>query len=179
MRPSILEGDRIFVNKCAYALKVPFTLWRVAEWSAPQRGDVVIFFHPRTGQRLVKRIVALPGETIALRDNVLWIDGRPAAYAPAPGGDGQQRGLLEIIDGRSHPVLLTPRASAKRDFAPVAVPAGEYFLMGDNRDQSYDSRYFGTVPRRFIVGRSPAVVFSLDSDHHYRPRTDRFLRGIP
>src|SRR5438552_5215625 len=69
MNPSILEGDRIFVNKLAYDLKVPFTTWHIAEWSQPTRGDVVVFYSPVTGIRLVKRVVGLPGDTITLRDN--------------------------------------------------------------------------------------------------------------
>ena len=75
MNPSIVEGDRIFVNKCAYDLKVPFTLWRVAEWSGPHRGDVVVFYSPADGRRLVKRVVGLPGETIEMRNTVLFING--------------------------------------------------------------------------------------------------------
>src|SRR6266542_2688963 len=82
MKPTILEGDRVWVNKLAYDLKVPFTTWRVAEWSNPQRGDIVVFFSPHDGQRLVKRVVGLPGDTIELRNNTLVINGRPAVYQP-------------------------------------------------------------------------------------------------
>ncbi len=187
MKPSIVEGDRIFVNKCAYALKVPFTSWRIAEWSQPRRGDVVVCFSPEDGKRLVKRIVALPGQTVELRDNVLIIDGKAAAYAPpgaaaanrlGPVADGRVL-MLEKIDGRSHPVLFTPGIRAMRCFGPVRVPAGQYFLLGDNRDSSRDSRFFGPVARRQIVGRAPAVVFSLNRDRYYRPRGDRFFRSIP
>src|SRR6202142_3543320 len=82
MKPPILEGDRVFVNKLAYDLKVPFTTRHIAEWSNPQRGDIVVFFSPRDGQRLVKRVVGLPGDTIELRNNGLVLNGKPVEYQP-------------------------------------------------------------------------------------------------
>src|SRR5260370_40860004 len=82
MKPTILEGDRVFVNKLAYDLKVPFTTWHIAEWSNPQRGHIVVFFSPHDGKRLVKRVVALPGDTIELRNNALVLNGHPVEYTP-------------------------------------------------------------------------------------------------
>src|SRR6266516_915120 len=82
MRPTILEGDRVFVNKLAYDLKVPFTTWHVAEWSHPKRGDIVVFFSPHDGERLVKRVIGLPGDTVELRNNVLVLNGEPVNYQP-------------------------------------------------------------------------------------------------
>src|ERR1017187_6512279 len=82
MRPTILEGDRIFVNKLAYDLKVPFTTRHIAEWSNPQRGDIVVFFSPHDEKRLVKRVIGLPGDTIELRNNALVINGQPVEYQP-------------------------------------------------------------------------------------------------
>ena len=75
MRPTILEGDRVFVNKLAYDLKVPFTTWHLAQWDNPQRGDIVVFYSPYDGKRLVKRVVGLPGDILELRDNSLIING--------------------------------------------------------------------------------------------------------
>ena len=87
MNPTIVEGDRIFVNKLAFGLRVPFTMWQVAQWSQPSRGDVVVFHSPHDGQRMVKRVIALPGETVELIANRVFINGRPAAYQPpAPMG---------------------------------------------------------------------------------------------
>src|SRR5688500_9436389 len=86
MNPTILEGDRIFVNKLAYDLKVPFTGWRVAEWGGPRRGDIVIFYSPADGVRLVKRVVAVPGDTVQMIDNRLLLNGVPAAYGPLDEG---------------------------------------------------------------------------------------------
>src|SRR6267142_3827207 len=82
MRPTILEGDRVFVNKVAYDLKVPFTTWHIAEWSNPRRGDIVVFYSPYDGQRLVKRVIGLPVDTIELRNNVLVLNGQPVEYKP-------------------------------------------------------------------------------------------------
>src|SRR5258708_26120151 len=76
MKPTIVEGDRVFVNKLAYDLKVPFTTWHIAQWDNPRRGDVVVFYSPHDGQRLVKRVIGLPGDSIELRNNVLFLNGQ-------------------------------------------------------------------------------------------------------
>src|SRR5688572_4468435 len=80
MKPTLLVGDRILVNKLAYDLKVPFLGWRLAHWADPQRGDVVVFFSPLDGTRMVKRVIALPGDRVELVDNRLWVNGEPARY---------------------------------------------------------------------------------------------------
>jgi signal peptidase I len=80
MQPTILVGDRVLVNKLAYDLKVPFTTWHIAEWSNPQRGDIVVFFSPKDGTRMVKRVIGLPGDTIELRNNQLFINDHPVDY---------------------------------------------------------------------------------------------------
>src|ERR1017187_2542931 len=83
MKPTILEGDRVFVNKLAYDLKVPFTTWHLAQWSNPQRGDIVVFYSPKDGMRLVKRVIGLPGDTVELRNEQLIINGQPVDYTAA------------------------------------------------------------------------------------------------
>ena len=188
MKPSILEGDRIFVNKLAYDLKVPFTTRRLATWADPQRGDVVVFFSPENGQRLVKRVVGLPGDAITLWRNRLVVNGEPAGYAKL------NPWIVEQIDARdrsshrfaserlaelSHPVMVTPGKRALRSFGPVTVPPGQYFVMGDNRDNSRDSRYFGFVERHLILGEVTAVVLSVDGERHYLPRWGRFFTAMP
>src|SRR5881394_860424 len=80
MKPTIVEGDRVFINKLAYDLKVPFTTWHLAEWSNPKRGDIVVFYSPHDGKRLVKRVVGLPGDLIELRNEKLIINGDPVEY---------------------------------------------------------------------------------------------------
>src|SRR6266404_7538153 len=84
MKPTILEGDRVFVNKLAYDLKVPFTTWHIAEWSNPKRGEIVVFYSPYDGKRLVKRVIGLPGDTLELRNEVLVLNGQPVEYKPIP-----------------------------------------------------------------------------------------------
>lgn len=188
MKPSILEGDRVWVNKLAYDLKVPFTTWHLAEWGDPARGEVVVFFSPANGMRMVTRVIGLPGDTVELRDNRLFLNGRAVDYAaldpaivsaiPAaqqPGHDFAREQLPE----RPHPVMATPALPARRSFGPVTVPAGHYFMLGDNRDNSLDSRFFGTVPREKIVGRSTAVVLSLDRERWFAPRWERWFTAMP
>jgi len=180
MRPTLLEGDRIFVNKIAYDLKVPFTTWHLAEWDDPARGDVVIFFSPADGMRLVKRVVGLPGDVVVMRDNRLILNGQPVVYhAEGPIPDESTALLLtEQLPRHPHPVQVLPDRPSLRSFGPIFVPEGQYLMLGDNRDNSADSRYFGFVSRELIVGRVVAVVASLDPDRNYLPRSDRFLRPI-
>lgn len=187
MRPTILEGDRVWVNKVAYDLKVPFTTWHIAEWSHPQRGDIVVFFSPHDGLRLVKRVVGLPGDTIEVRNNALIINGNPVEYQPIaqellrdiPAAERVGRVFAsEQLPGQTHAVTGNPAASGKRHTEPHIVPAGEYFMMGDNRDDSFDSRFWGTVDRKQIVGRATAVVMSLDKQHSWKPRWQRFFTPL-
>ena len=188
MKPTILEGDFIFVNKLAYDLKVPFTTWHLAEWTNPSRGDVVVCFAPDDGIRLVKRVVAVPGDTLELRNNVLFINGERAAYQPP-----QERVLAylsaidleharfatETVEGRSHAVMAYPTAfSPRRSFGPLALGPHEYFVMGDNRDNSKDSRYFGIVRRDVIVGEALSVVASFKKPGKRTPRFHRFFSAL-
>src|SRR6476646_9480569 len=82
MKPTIQEGDRVFVNKLAYDLKVPFTTWHIAQWDNPRRGDIVVFYSPYDGKRLVKRVIGLPGDTVELKNDALILNGKPVQYAP-------------------------------------------------------------------------------------------------
>jgi len=188
MKPTILEGDFIFVNKLAYDLKVPFTTWHLAEWTSPSRGDIVVCFEPDDGTRLVKRVVAVPGDTLELRTNVLFINGQRADYQPAqdrmltylPATD-RKRALLatETVENRSHAVMAYPSyASPVRSFGPVALGPDEYFMMGDNRDNSKDSRYFGIVPRERIVGEALSVIASFEKPGKRLPRFRRFFSSL-
>ena len=187
MRPTILEGDRIFVNKLAYDLKVPFTTLHLAEWSNPQRGDIIVFFSPHDEKRLVKRVVGLPGDTLELRNNALAINGQPVEYKTIseellrdiPAADRAGRVFAnEQLPGQTHAVAGNQTLPAMRSFAPYRVPEGQYFMMGDNRDDSFDSRYWGTVERKRIVGRATAVVMSLDKENYWLPRSHRFFTSL-
>ncbi|MHC4695747.1 MAG: signal peptidase I [Planctomycetota bacterium] len=188
MKPTIVEGDRIFVNKLAYGLRVPFTSWQLIERDGPQRGDVVIFFAPEDGMRMVKRVIGLPGDRIELRNNRVYVNGEPAVYERLdddiietipPQSRYLHRFAGELIDGRSHPMMTTPLTRSRRTYGPIDVPPGAYFVMGDNRDGSRDSRWIGCIQRDRIVGQATGVVLSVDPDRYYLPRWERFFRGLP
>jgi len=186
MKPTILEGDLVFVNKLAYDLKVPFTLQRLAEWDNPARGDIVVFFSPHDGTRLVKRMVAVPGDTIELRNNVLLLNGKAMAYesvnvqayAKEIYEDARAVLALEQGAGRSHLVMELPSRRAARTFDAVTVPPGKYFMLGDSRDNSFDSRFWGFVERKQIVGKANRVLLSFDKNHHYVPRLGRTFSSL-
>ena len=187
MNPTILEGDLVYVDKLAYDLRVPLTLHRLAKWSQPKKGDIVICFSPEDQIRLVKRIVALPGDTIELRSNVLFINGHPLNYTRIDTEDAEQllsrlknRAVFatEDLDGHQHPVMSIPSISAMRNYGPVIVPQDKYFVMGDNRDNSRDSRYFGFVEGKAIVGKAKAVIVSFDTVDKYQPRPERFFMPL-
>jgi signal peptidase I len=187
MKPTIIEGDRVFVNKLAYDLKVPFTTWHIAEWSNPERGDVVVFFSPVDGTRLIKRVVAVPGDTVELRNNTLVINGEPMEYKSVedellgnltPEDRASHTFAEEKLPGQTHLVAGYPAAPALRSFDPIQIPAGRFFMMGDNRDDSFDSRFFGAVERKRIVGHATAIVLSFDRAHYWKPRWNRFFTSM-
>jgi signal peptidase I len=187
MKPTIIEGDRVYVNKLAYDLKVPFTTWHVAEWANPQRGDIVVFYSPYDGKRLVKRVIGLPGDSIELRNDSLILNGQPVNYQDpeakslidlTPADRSSHRFATEQLPGQTHAVATWPGVAARRDFAPLKVPPGQYFMMGDNRDDSFDSRYYGPVERKRIVGRATIAVMSFDREHFWAPRWHRFFTAL-
>jgi signal peptidase I len=188
MKPTIVEGDRIFINKLAYDLKIPYTTWHIAEWGAPQRGDIVVFYSPADGKRLVKRVVGIPGDSVAMQNNQLIINGKKLKYEPINhlkrknqsfSRDAKQYSFIESLSDTRHPVMITPQRSSLRSFGPVTVPKGKYFMMGDNRDNSADSRYFGFVERSRVVGQATSIVISLDINNKYKPRWERFFARLP
>lgn len=188
MKPNILEGDRVFVNKHYYDYRLPFSLISLKHRRDPARGDIVVFYSPADEKRLIKRVIGLPGDVVTLYDNHLYINGQPANYRPVslevdPGiwADDPPRRLLaqENMLGHHYPIAVMPQKRRLEVFGPVTVPAGHYFMMGDNRDNSGDSRYFGFVARDRILGRASHVVLSLDADNHYLPRDHRYWSPLP
>jgi len=177
MKPTILEGDRILVNKLAYDVRVPFTNNILLKLSDPQRGDIVIFDSEVSDKRLVKRVVGIPSDIVELRDNVLSVNGEPLTYetvASTMSTVDKQEDLL----GVEHLIRTAKRNSSLSNFRQVTVPADYYLVLGDNRDNSVDSRVIGLVPRHEIVGRSSRVVMSLNYDNFYIPRKGRFFHAL-
>lgn len=185
MKPTLLVGDNVFVNKLAYDLKVPFTTCHIAQWGNPERGEVVVFYGPKDRIRMVKRVIGLPGDRIEMKDNCLIINGNPVDYAPSEPVAGLtvvEQKLCEFnnekLGDRFHAIMKIPFTNSLRDFEPVEVPEGKYFMLGDCRDNSKDSRFWGFVDRTDIVGRAEMVLWSKPAWELATPIIERFLRKI-
>jgi signal peptidase I len=190
MNPTIVEGDRVLVDKHVYGLRIPWTLTRLSDGRDPERGEIVVFDSPLDGVSLVKRVIGIPGDVIALDERGLSINGVHAAYRA--GDRGRIAGLLEETRSwnpavwhesgvlPAHQVMRIPAIAAgpHSHFGPVRVPDGHYFMLGDSRDNSRDSRYIGFVPRDNIVGRASRVVLSFDPENFYLPRRGRYLVNL-
>ena len=186
MRPTILEGDVVFVNRLAYNLKLPLTDVVLAPLGDPKRGDIVTFTSPKDGTRLIKRIVGLPGDRVEMRGDILTINGVAAKYdafstapeAVLPGHVTDAVRATEHVAGSRRAIQFLPAVHARRDFAALVVPADSYFMLGDNRDNSEDSRYIGVVPRRLLIGRANHIVVSADVLEHWQPRLERVGKAL-
>lgn len=183
MHPNLLEGDVVFVNRLAYNVKLPLTDIVLGHTGEPQRGDIVTFSSPKDGTRLIKRVMALPGDRVEMRNERLIINGQPADYADAVQAAETIQGLgqlnaLQVAEtvgnSRPHTIQILPQVQAQRDMAALVVPAGQYLMLGDNRDNSADSRYIGMVPRALLIGRAERVLASADIQGNWLPRTERF-----
>jgi signal peptidase I len=187
MEPTLLLGDDIFVQKAAYDFKIPFTGIRLFSPGEPERGDVVVFEHPVTGETYVKRLVGLPGDKLRIRDGVIEsINGQPVpletAQAPhaaieysASQIDPNPRVELEKLGEKPHYVLRIPLRPVPGE-GEVLVPADSYFMMGDSRDNSSDSRFWGFVPRERLKGRAQRILWSLGKEGKNWPPVPRFAR---
>jgi len=187
MKPTILEGDRIFVNKLAYGARVPFTDVSLANWDTPRRGDIVVFTASSDDMRLVKRVAGLPGDIIEIRANRLIINGQAIKYnetKASPPNEIWQNGLKrfvydEHLDTHTHPIAVAPYISLGSEFGPVRVPEKHYFMLGDNRDNSADSRMIGFIEQSRIMGKASHVIISLNYDNYYLPRSNRIFQALP
>jgi signal peptidase I len=147
---------------------------------------VVTFTSPKDGVRLIKRLVALPGDVVEMREEVLYLNGAAAQYlgpvrVQETVGDGVTTPAIQVQENLSdhmHSVQVLPQVNAMRNFGPVQEPQGQYFFLGDNRDNSADSRYIGMVPRHLLVGRAHRVLVSADIQGHWLPRWERTLARI-
>lgn len=181
MKPTILEGDRVFVWKSAYQFRIPFSKVRLFATGVPKRGDVVVIRNPDGGSvPFVKRLVGLPGDVVELRNETLYVNGtiQPVDFLPEQKNDDGEPILLgnESLGGRTHPVRVLPDRPAFRTFGPITVPEGEVFLMGDNRDESRDARFFGTRPVRDLLGRAVGIMWSWNQQFFKGPRWSRIGR---
>jgi signal peptidase I len=184
MEPNLIPGDRVMVNRLAYGARLPFSERPFWEWSQPERGDIVVFRAPDSGRPMIKRVVGMPGDRIRMYRNKLYVNDRPARY-----GEGRKirRPMFEfanagpphieneIVEGTMYRVVLTPGVRSPNSFPTQIVPADTYFVMGDNRDLSVDSRVFGFVAKDAIIGRVDHIVLSLDPAERFAPRWERFL----
>lgn len=185
MNPTILEGDMVYVNKLAYDLRVPLTLKRVNRWADPEKGDIVVLFSPDDGIRLVKRVIGVPGDSLEMRNNILFVNGKRLIYESLPEAafaeleaELSSRSIFakETLGDREHAVMAIPAISTpRRSFESMVVPEGKYFVMGDNRDVSQDSRYFGFADREQIIGEATNVIVSFNILDKYQPRFSRFF----
>lgn len=185
MIPTLLVGDHIFVNKFAYGLKVPFTEWFlekpvfVFRREPPKRGDIIVFLYPGSppGETVyyIKRVVGVPGDVIEVRNKAVYINNTALEMAPLP-DDKTKRVLVDVdnrgfhkdylrlfqetLGTRSHIAMWDTTTQHALEFGPVTVPEDKFFVMGDNRDHSNDSRYWGFVPLDNIKGRAMFIWLS-------------------
>jgi signal peptidase I len=186
MRPTLLEGDVVFVDRVAYDLKLPLTDIVLAHLGDPRRGDIVTFTSPADGKRLIKRLVALPGDVVEMRDKKLFINGVAADYkvldaATERTGNGTTLPVLHLTErlGKDQRVIQwVPELSRASSFGPVVIPADQYLMLGDNRDNSADSRYIGFVPRRDLIGRAQRILVSAAILDDWMPRLARFGKSL-
>ena len=177
MQPTIVEGDRILVNKLAYDVQVPFLYYSLKKLHDPQRGDIIVFDSKAADLRLVKRVVGLPGDVVEMLNNVLYINGQALQYDVLAAYENQIDERENLL-GVDHVVRLRKGGSRLSSFEATTVPEGFYLALGDNRDNSSDSRVIGFVPRHEIIGRANTVVMSVDYEHYYLPRSDRFWKTL-
>lgn len=157
MMPTLLEGDFIFVKKYSYGLRLPVTETKFIETGDPKRGDVVVFRLPSDPSiNYIKRVVGLPGDTVTYERHRLTVNGEAIDLDPSDRRFGSVPVFVEDLDGRVHDILIMNPEFSRGD-ATYRVPEGQYFMMGDNRDRSQDSRFIGMVPEEFLVGEAVRV----------------------
>ncbi len=163
MKPTLLVGDHLLVNKFVYGVKIPFIRTTLIPVSNPQRDDVVVFIYPEDRSKdFIKRVIAVAGDTIEIRNKKIFINGKP--YRDVHG--------VNVDD------FIVPGSVQPRDnFGPVTVPPGKIFVMGDNRDQSYDSRFWGFVDLKDVLGKAFIIYWSWDREKR-EVRWDRIGKVI-
>ena len=180
MMPTLLTGDFILVNKFDYGLRLPLLNSKIIDFSKPERGDVIVFRYPNyehtagySGVDFIKRVVALPGDTISYEKDQLTVNGETVDYRKIGAYQGVDSGkamsgyrhVRELIDHADHDILLHPLGHS-RELSKTTVPEGHYFVMGDNRSHSSDSRFWGYVPEDYILGRAIGIWMHWDWNHN-------------
>ena len=180
MMPTLLTGDFILVNKFDYGLRLPLLNSKIIDFSKPERGDVIVFRYPNyehsagySGVDFIKRVVALPGDTISYEKDQLTVNGETVDYRKIGAYQGVDSGkamsgyrqVRELIDHADHDILLHPLGNS-RELSKTPVPEGHYFVMGDNRSHSSDSRFWGYVPESYILGKAIGIWMHWDWNHN-------------
>ena len=172
MMPTLLTGDFILVNKFDYGIRLPVIDTKVLDVGSPRRGDVVVFRFPEDPSTpFIKRVVGVPGDRIGYYDKVLYVNDAPVEQRPAGRYVGVGSGAvmtgaslrLERLADAEHQILVDPRARTVQGTA--VVPEGHYFVLGDNRDNSRDSRYWGTVSDDLLIGKAFRIWMNWDFGH--------------
>lgn len=185
MIPTLLIGDYLLVNKHAYGLKLPVTNHILWQGDHPQRGDIVVFTPPHTGREFwVKRVIGVPGDRVRYFDDQLYVNDSVVPNASTQTyrdagttWDGDQQ-AIERIGEKEHFILQHPSGNDPRSYGGWVIPEGQYFVMGDNRNNSLDSRYWGTVPERNIRGRVDRVFLNSNKRSDFRWWTDPNARPV-
>ena len=204
MQPTILIGDRVLVNKLAYDVKIPFTGINLNRHAEPKRGDIIVFDSKASDDRLIKRVIGVSGDTIEMRRNHLFINNKLLDVRFVELGASFDRFMNDRNEADYYREELPPQLSDKADlnssitttkgdiskpyfvriksstfsplssFPSVVVPPDYLWVMGDNRDNSADSRVIGMIPREELIGRAERVLISFDKNNYYIPRDGRY-----
>lgn len=179
MKPTIQEGDRVIVNKMAFDFLLPFTDISLLQIDKPKRGDIVVFDSQAANLRLIKRVIGLPGDSVAMSNDQVIVNGKHLPLSAAMNKPSFTKYLNSQIDNVNFYVKIDHSASNQlSNFSPVTVPSGHYLVLGDNRRNSADSRVYGFVPHKELKGKATYVAFSLNYENHFVPRKGRFLKDI-
>ncbi len=180
MRPTILPGDYVWVDKLAYDVQIPFVGISIYRLANPKRGDIVVFESKVAGKRLIKRVIGIPGDVLSMDNNRLVINGEAAHYHLIEADNDQLALLIKERFSDDEQVIRWESRQAVNysNFESILVPDGFYFMLGDNRNNSRDSRFIGLVPRDEIMGQSTAVILSLNYDDYLLPRSERYLKSF-
>ena len=162
MEPTLLRGDFIFVKKYSYGLRLPVTEKKIIETGSPERGDVIVFRLPSDPSvNYIKRVVGLPGDVISYQRHNMTINGELIVREAHPHATRSDPRYVEQLGDRRHQILITNNRPADSD-GEFVVPEGHFFVMGDNRDNSRDSRYIGSIPETHLVGEAVRIWMHMD-----------------